>query len=137
MSRRVLDALEADLDESFIRSGGKGGQNVNKVASCGVLVHRPSGTMVTACAAGTNAIGEAAEVIRRGAATAMLAGKLLELVREIRPKTRNVAVLANAADPFAPTLVGQIEAAGKILGIAVRTASVRGKEEYEAEFTKF
>ena len=70
-------------------------------------------------------------------ATAMLAGKLLELVREIRPTTRNVAVLANAADPFAPTLVGQIEAAGKILGIAVRTVSVRGKEEYDAEFTKW
>ncbi len=37
---------EADVDETFIRSGGKGGQNVNKVATCVVLVHRPSGTMV-------------------------------------------------------------------------------------------
>jgi peptide chain release factor len=47
--RRRLDALhiqEEDLDESFIRSGGKGGQNVNKVATCVVLVHRPSGTSV-------------------------------------------------------------------------------------------
>ncbi|MFI5396664.1 MAG: peptide chain release factor family protein [Candidatus Binatia bacterium] len=35
-----------DLDESFVRSGGKGGQNVNKVATCVVLVHRPTGTMV-------------------------------------------------------------------------------------------
>ena len=34
----------------------------------------PNMAVVTACAAGTNAIGEAAEMIRRGAATAMLAG---------------------------------------------------------------
>ena len=33
-----------------------------------------NGTVVTACAAGTQAIGEAAEVIRRGAADVMLAG---------------------------------------------------------------
>jgi protein subunit release factor B len=37
---------EDDLDESFVHSGGKGGQNVNKVATCVVLVHRPTGTMV-------------------------------------------------------------------------------------------
>lgn len=34
----------------------------------------PTLSIVTACAAGTHAIGEAAEMIRRGAATAMLAG---------------------------------------------------------------
>ena len=37
---------EEDLEESFVHSGGKGGQNVNKVATCVVLVHRPSGTAV-------------------------------------------------------------------------------------------
>ncbi len=42
----ALGVREADLDESFVHSGGKGGQNVNKVATCVVLVHRPSGTMV-------------------------------------------------------------------------------------------
>ena len=41
-----LGIREEDLEESFVRSGGKGGQNVNKVATCVVLVHRPSGTMV-------------------------------------------------------------------------------------------
>ena len=35
-----------DLDESFVHSGGKGGQNVNKVATCVVLVHRPTGVAV-------------------------------------------------------------------------------------------
>jgi protein subunit release factor B len=47
--RERLDRLgvrEEDLDEQFVRSGGKGGQNVNKVATCVVLVHLPSGTRV-------------------------------------------------------------------------------------------
>ena len=37
---------EDDLDETFVHYGGKGGQNVNKVATCVVLVHRPTGTAV-------------------------------------------------------------------------------------------
>jgi protein subunit release factor B len=41
-----LGVREADLDEQFVRSGGKGGQNVNKVSTCVVLVHRPTGTRV-------------------------------------------------------------------------------------------
>ena len=41
-----LGLFEADLEESFVRSIGKGGQNVNKLSTCVVLVHRPSGTMV-------------------------------------------------------------------------------------------
>jgi protein subunit release factor B len=42
----ALGGRAEDLDESFVTSGGKGGQNVNKVATCVVLVHRPSGTSV-------------------------------------------------------------------------------------------
>jgi protein subunit release factor B len=41
-----LGIREEDLDESFVQSGGKGGQNVNKVATCVVLVHRPTGVAV-------------------------------------------------------------------------------------------
>jgi peptide chain release factor len=43
---RALGINETDLEESFVHSGGKGGQNVNKVATCVVLRHRPSGTAV-------------------------------------------------------------------------------------------
>ncbi len=41
-----LGIREEDLDETFIRSGGHGGQNVNKVSTCVVLTHRPSGLTV-------------------------------------------------------------------------------------------
>jgi peptide chain release factor len=34
--------FEEDIHETFIRSSGPGGQNVNKVATCVVLVHRPT-----------------------------------------------------------------------------------------------
>ena len=37
---------EADLTEKFVRSSGPGGQNVNKVSTCVVLKHIPSGIEV-------------------------------------------------------------------------------------------
>ncbi len=41
-----LGVREADLEEHFVRSRGAGGQNVNKVATCVVLRHLPSGVVV-------------------------------------------------------------------------------------------
>ena len=41
-----LGVQEEEFEERFIRSGGPGGQNVNKVATCVVLRHRPSGLEV-------------------------------------------------------------------------------------------
>ncbi|HVR61965.1 MAG TPA: peptide chain release factor-like protein [Polyangia bacterium] len=42
----MLGVRDEELDETFVHAGGKGGQNVNKVATCVVLVHRPSGVAV-------------------------------------------------------------------------------------------
>lgn len=46
---RRMEALGVrveDIEEKFVRSGGHGGQNVNKTATCVMLIHGPSGLQV-------------------------------------------------------------------------------------------
>src|SRR6478752_3830555 len=48
LARRMasLGVREVDLEETFVRSGGHGGQNVNKTSTCVQLLHRPTGLQV-------------------------------------------------------------------------------------------
>ncbi len=48
LARRMaaLGVRPEDIEESFVRSGGHGGQNVNKTSTCVMLVHRPTGVQV-------------------------------------------------------------------------------------------
>ena len=48
LTRRMvsLGVREADIDETFVRSGGHGGQNVNKTSTCVMLLHRPTSLQV-------------------------------------------------------------------------------------------
>ena len=41
-----LQINPADISESFIRGGGKGGQKINKASSCVLLRHAPTGIEV-------------------------------------------------------------------------------------------
>ncbi len=42
----VLSVQEKDIEEKFIRSGGRGGQKVNKTSTCVRLKHIPTGIEV-------------------------------------------------------------------------------------------
>lgn len=42
----ALGVRESDIEEVFVRSGGHGGQNVNKTSTCVMLLHRPTGLQV-------------------------------------------------------------------------------------------
>ena len=64
-----LGIREADLEERFIRSGGPGGQNVNKVSTCVWLRHRPSGIEV-------RVQQERSQALNRFLARRLLAAKL-------------------------------------------------------------
>src|SRR4249920_314583 len=48
LARRMaeLGVKESEIEETFVRSGGHGGQNVNKTSTCVMLHHRPTGTQV-------------------------------------------------------------------------------------------
>lgn len=41
-----MHVFEKDIQETFVRSSGPGGQNINKVSTCVVLYHRPTGIQV-------------------------------------------------------------------------------------------
>jgi protein subunit release factor B len=64
-----LGIREQDIIEKFIHGGGKGGQKINKTASCVYLKHRPSGIEVK-CQA------ERSQLLNRFLARRILAEKI-------------------------------------------------------------
>lgn len=68
------------------------------------------------------------------AATAELAGKTLELIREALPSARRVAVLANEADPLAKPFLEQISQGARTLGLEVDIEMVRPETPLDAVF---
>jgi protein subunit release factor B len=69
----ALEIREADLDERFVRSQGKGGQNVNKTSTAVYLKHRPTGIEV-------KCQQERSQVLNRFLARRILVDKIERLV---------------------------------------------------------
>jgi protein subunit release factor B len=68
-----LGIREKDIVEKFIRSGGAGGQNVNKVSTCVYLKHEPTGVEV-------KMQRERTQALNRFFARRLLADKIEEIV---------------------------------------------------------
>ena len=64
-----------------------------------------------------------------------LAGKRLELLREILPKLSRVAFLAHGGDPSHPQFTKQIQDAAESVGLQVQPVVVKGPEEFESAFS--
>lgn len=74
-----LDIREEDINESFIRSSGKGGQHVNKTSTCVVLIHNPTGISV-------RCQSERSQALNRYLARRMLLDKIEQRILGIESK---------------------------------------------------
>ena len=70
----ALNIREEDIRESFVRSGGRGGQNVNKTSTCVHLKHVPTGIEVK-CSK------ERSQALNRYHARVILTKKIEQLIK--------------------------------------------------------
>jgi len=58
-----------------------------------------------------------------------LAGKRLELLREVVPGLRRLAIIANIGNPYAVLEIGEVQAAARTLGLDAATLEIRRAED--------
>jgi protein subunit release factor B len=109
-----LGVREADLNERFVRSGGHGGQNVNKVATCVMLHHPASGITVKCQEARTQGMNRflarrllCERIEERRAGTASRAQQEAERIRRQKRRRSRRAKAKMLADKRARSVVKQ------------------------------
>lgn len=81
-----LEVREDQLEESFVRSSGNGGQHVNKTSSCVQLCHKPSGIVVTC-------MRERSQSVNRFLARRLLLEKLEAAAGVVTPEMKRIEKL--------------------------------------------
>lgn len=71
---KALNIREEDIQETFIRSGGRGGQHVNKTSTCVYLKHIPTSIEV-------KCQEERSQALNRYRARVILANKVEQLIK--------------------------------------------------------
>ena len=64
-----------------------------------------------------------------------LGGKLVELIKEVRPSITNVAVLVLRNEPFGRSFLEQIKSASDHVGVKVRAIVIGGADDLDGAFT--
>jgi ABC-type uncharacterized transport system substrate-binding protein len=72
--------------------------------------------------------------LRAGAGTNDLAGKRVELLRQVVPALRQLAILANVSNPNALIEMGEIHTAARTLGVEGATFELRRAEDIAPAF---
>jgi putative tryptophan/tyrosine transport system substrate-binding protein len=70
------------------------------------------------------------------AITAELAGKCVELIRDMLPSARRVAALINVPDPFSKPLLEKMQRGGEATGTTIDPIRISSREEFEAAFAE-
>jgi len=133
----ILPDLAADLVrlkvDLIVASETPAVQAAKQATSVIPIVMAPSGDPV-----GTGQVASLAKpggnVTGLSAATAELAGKSLELLRELVPSAGRVAALADPTNPFTKPFLEQIQLAAKALSIEIQVNMVRGEEDFANAF---
>ena len=63
-----------------------------------------------------------------------LAGKCVELSRDLLPQVKRGAALLNASDPFSKAMLDKIQAAGKTIGIEIEPVLIQKPDEFDVAF---
>ena len=67
--------------------------------------------------------------------TAELAGKSVELIRQIIPSIMQIAALCNGPDPFSKPFLAHVQLGGKAAGVAVKPIILSSSDQLDAAFS--